>query len=46
MGGTSTFIGLIKPEIANRSSGSAFVTNLSTTAFDGTGARQCIDGLG
>ncbi len=28
------------------SSGSAFLTNSSTTAIDGTGARQCIDGLG
>ena len=26
-------------------SGSAMVTNLSTTAHDGTGARQCINGL-
>ncbi len=27
------------------SSGSAIVTNLSTTSLDGTGARQCVDGI-
>lgn len=31
--------------VGNPLSGSAMVTNLSTTAGDGTGARQCIEGL-
>jgi len=43
--GTSSIVWDSLDADGNPASGSALVTNLSTTANDSTGARQCVDGL-